>query len=203
MRCTALWNKGEFAAAIEWGKRGQELKSNSDVDTVRDVSHSLALAERDAGYPDKALDVFLDGRPLHEVLDPDELEEIRGGAYYGNIGRCLQMTGQTDAALICYQKSAILIEKDLRNEHIRNQGFIRKWIGDVLIAKEQYKLSLVFLRSAYLKWASVSPPRAGEVSALIGQLIMRVGPVEEIRESDIEKICLDWILGRRLDSRVA
>jgi len=54
----------------------------------------LALAERDAGHPEAALPVFLDGRAQSEVIDAEELDETRGGEHYGNIGRCLHFMGR-------------------------------------------------------------------------------------------------------------
>lgn len=110
MRCHAHWFRGDFEAAIKWGKRGQELKETSGVDTRYTAAHDLALAERDSGHPESALAVFLEGRSLPEVIDPDELDEKWKGHYYGNIGRCLHFMGQIDAALVCYQKSALLLE---------------------------------------------------------------------------------------------
>lgn len=52
------------------------------MDTTHDVSHTLALALRDAGKSEEALPIFLEGRQLSEVVDPEELDEQRGGAYY-------------------------------------------------------------------------------------------------------------------------
>jgi hypothetical protein len=82
-RCYSKWVRGDFTTAIRWGKIGVDLKSASGVDTQYDASHNLALAERDAGTPEKALSEFLEARPLAEVLDPDELEESRGGPTTG------------------------------------------------------------------------------------------------------------------------
>jgi hypothetical protein len=109
MRCNSLWLRESFGAAVEWGKRGRDFKESSGVDTSYDTTHSLALAERDAGDPDSALVTFLGGRQLSEVTDPKQFDPTRTGDHYGNIGRCLQLMGQVDAALVCYQKSALLI----------------------------------------------------------------------------------------------
>lgn len=133
------------------GERGQALRRASGVDTAFDLEHNLALANRDAGHPELALDTFLQGRALTDVLDPDELDESRGGAHYGNIGRCLHFMGQIDSALVCYQKSALLLEK-YEVEGILKQGFIRRWIGELLIAKGQYTLGAYFLEAARLRW---------------------------------------------------
>jgi tetratricopeptide (TPR) repeat protein len=197
MRCYSNWARGDFNTAMKWGKLGRELKA-SGVDTKYDIAHDLALAERDAGHPELALPVFLQGRSQSDVTDPEELDEAAGGALYGNVGRCLHFVGQIDAALVCYQKAALLLEK---THHIVNQGFARQWIGEVLLARQQFRLAAVFLRAAYLKWEHTSPPRASQVKELAEQIKSRVvgGPLAE--EGGVESICRDWILGRNVDSR--
>jgi tetratricopeptide (TPR) repeat protein len=200
MRCHLNWVRGEFSKAVEWGKIGQTLK-DSGVDTEYNVSHSLALAERDAGRPESALPVFLEGRTLSEVVDPDEFDDERPGAHYGNIGRCLQFMGQVDSALICYQKSALLLEKHAGKEKFVNEGFVRAWIGEIFVAREQFRLAQVFFRAAYLKWKDISPPRAANVAQLLKQIQSRTGDDVAIDDSEAEKISLNWILGRTLDAK--
>jgi tetratricopeptide (TPR) repeat protein len=199
MRAHSKWVRGDFTAAVEWGKIGQSLKSTG-VDTSYDVSHMLALAQRDAGHPESALSTFLGDRTLQEVIDPEELDEAKGGAYYGNIGRCLHFIGQIDSALICYQKSALLIEKDPTYHQVLNEGYIRAWIGELLASRGQLRLASVFLRAAYLKWEHVAPPKAAKVLATSKQLESSPSDVAERTPSEVEQICVDWILGHSLDA---
>jgi hypothetical protein len=196
MRCSSAWHRGNFSEAVEWGRRGQELKAESNVDTTYNIAHTLALAERDAGASEIALPVFLEGRPLSDVIDPTELDEDRDGAYYGNVGRCLHFMGLTDAALICYQKSAVLIEKDQENEHVINQGYIRRWIGELLLARSEDYLGAIFLEAARLKWEIASPPRASQVEKLQEQLPPAL--MERVKRTDVkpESACREWIMGR-------
>ncbi len=201
MRAFSKWVRGQFSDAVEWGLVGRNLKQSSGVDTKYDVSHTLALALRDAGKPEEALPEFLKGRRLSEVVDPEEFEEQRGGAYYGNIGRCLHFLGQIDAALVCYQKSALLVEKDLKNEHVLNQGYIRLWIGELLVGREQIGLAYAFIKAAHLKWEQVYPDKASKAQQLAEQIRARVSPRSELGDSRVEKVCIDWILGRSVDSQ--
>lgn len=200
LRCTSKWVRGEFTSAVDWGKIGKNLKDSSDIDIESDVAHELALAERDAGQPESALPVFLDGRHLSEVTDPDELDEDRDGAHYGNIGRCLHFMGQIDSALVCYQKSALLIETDSAREHVMNQAYIRLWIGELLAAREHYRLAYVFFLAARAKWKNISPPKAQNVTLIASQIRDHVKDFAQIDDSGAEKICHDWILGRSVDS---
>jgi tetratricopeptide (TPR) repeat protein len=200
MKCYDLWLQGDFSSAVKWGKRGKELKESSNVDTKYDVSHNLALAERDAGKPEDALSVFLQGRSLNDVTDPEELDEKRDGAHYGNIGRCLHFLGQVDSALICYQKSALLIEKDPKHEHLLNQGYVRRWIGELLLAQKQSRLAAIFLEAARLRWEKVSPPKEQTVRQLQAHLGVDLASVRGMSEYSIERTCLDWISGRLADA---
>lgn len=201
MRCYSKWVRGDFTDAVKWGKKGQALRATSHVDTSYDVSHNLALSERDAGQPELALPYFLGGRKLTEVIDPEELDESRDGAHYGNIGRCLHFMGQIDSALVCYQKSAVLIEKDHKGQHIMNKGYIRRWIGELLIAKGQYRLAAIFLEAARLRWEEISPPRASEI-VLLQQRFQDQLPKVPASEDDIERVYCDWILGRLVDAKI-
>lgn len=201
LKCYVNWVRGDFERAISWGQVGQNLKSTTGVDTQFDVSHNLALALRDAGRPDSALPIFLGGRELSQVIDPDELEEERGGHYYGNIGRCLHFMGQVEGALTCYQKSALLLERDVTG-HVTNQGFIRAWIGELLVSRQELRLAYAFYRAAYRKWKDGAPPRAAQIERALLQLVSRIGDFASIDDSKAERLCVDWILGKRLDSEI-
>ncbi len=202
-RAHSKWIRGDLASALEWGQLGTKLKSSSGADINVDIEHQLALAERDSGQPEIALPTFLAGRALAEVLDPDELELDRGGPHYGNVGRCLHFMGQIDAALICYQKSALVIEKRLQGYHVRNQGYIRTWIGELLAAREQYRLAGAFFQAAYLKWSQVSPPKAASVLLQVDLMRTRVPGNSWISDEDVERVFLDWMLGRNVDAKYA
>src|SRR6202142_556197 len=194
MRSFWSWVKSDFVEAVRWGSEGQTLKE-SGVDTEFDTSHTLALAERDAGRPESALAFFLAGRTLRQVLDPEELEEQRGGAHYGNIGRCLHLMGQIENALVCYQKSAVVIERHPHDEHVVNQGYVRQWIGELLAARDNFELAEAFLRAARLKWEQVSPPKAAKLDPLINEVRQRGLRSLRVDDTTAENIVLDWIFG--------
>lgn len=196
IRCYTNWIKRDFSAAIAWGKQGRELKNRSDVDTERGTEHNLALAQRDAGDIDPALEFFLFGRPLAEVTDPDELDENRGAPHYGNVGRCLHIMGQIDPAIVCYRKSAILLEKDAKFRHTTNQGYVRQWIGELLLARDEPCVARNFLTAARHKWNQVFPQRAVEVSEILNDNEKLFGACPMLSEEDSERYCVAWIYGR-------
>lgn len=193
------WVNEEYSEAIKWGLRGKELKDRSDVDTKFGTDHNLALAQRDAGIVDPALAYFLRGRKLDEVIDVDELDEDRGGAYYGNIGRCLHLMGQVDPALICYRKSAILIEKDQKVNNTENKAFARKWIGELLVVRGQYCVAKTFFEASRQKWEVVSPLRIAEIDRLLNSIRDKTSDCAALKGEDVERYCIAWIFGRETE----
>jgi tetratricopeptide (TPR) repeat protein len=172
---------------------------STGVDLTFVVDHNYALALRDSGHPEEALPIFLDGRILLGVIDPHELEEARTGDYYGNIGRCLHLMGQIDQALVCYQKSALLLEK-ATGAYVTNQGFIRGWIAELLVARNQLSLAYAFYRAAYRKWERTAPPRAAIAEQLAMRLKNRLEGSKKPDDESAERLFLDWILGKHLDA---
>lgn len=184
------WMIGDYLAAIKWGTDGAKLKRDSGVDTEYGAEHNLALAERDSGAIDAALTYFLEGATMDEVLDPAICDQDRGGAFYGNIGRCLQLMGQIDPALVCYGKSARLIEDEHEDSDIENQSYIRQWIGELLLEKGEVEAALFFTLAAHTKWRLVSPPKAELVGrALASQFAGKDTP----SAAQAEGFVLRWI----------
>jgi tetratricopeptide (TPR) repeat protein len=193
------WASTDYNLAIEWGMKGKELKDGSNVDTRHSTDHHLALARREAGQIDPALTFLLAGRKLEEVIDPDELEESRGGHHYGNIGRCLHLMGQIEPALVCYKKSAILIERQQEINHVENKAFVRQWIGELLIMKDEFCHAKTFLEASKAKWELVSPPRVAEVERALLSIQPKTGSCPMISGANIERFCIAWIFGRDSD----
>ena len=184
------WMAGDYLTAIQWGTDGANLKSDSGVDSPFASDHHLALAQRDSGAIDPALAYFLGGVDIDLVLDPKIVDVDRGGAFYGNIGRCFQLMGQIDSALTCYAKSARLIEKEYGDGDLENQAYIRQWIGELFLVKGERAVALHFLVAAIEKWSIVSPPKA----ARVGKTIEAEFGEEPVPSGDVaEKFALRWI----------
>ena len=75
----------------------------------------------------------------------------------------------------------------------------KTWIGELLIGREEFTLAYVFLRAAGRRWQQVAPPKAASVAALMRQIEARIGGPLQIKDEEVERICLDWILGRNVD----
>ena len=185
------WMNQNYSAAIRWAAEGVELKK-SGVDTHFSSVHSLALAQRDSGAVEQALKLFLEGAKLDEATDPKEFDQDRGGAFYGNIGRCLHMMGQVDTALVCYNKSAFAVEEENETDHLENQAYIRQWIGELLLMRGEEDAGKLFLKAAHSKWEIVSPPRAEKLSRSFAE---RFGEdeLDALSKSACEQFALSWI----------
>jgi len=186
------WMNGNYPAAIRWGSDGVELKTKSGVDTLFSSAHVLALAQRDSGAIDPALEHFLEDASLEEVIDPAVFEEDRGGAFYGNIGRCLHMMGQIDTALICYRKSARAVEQENDTDHLENQAYIRQWIGELLLLRHEKDAAKIFLKSSHAKWSIVSPPKAAKVARSFEKAFPH-DDLDQLSEAACEQFALSWI----------
>ena len=198
-RSFTQWVRDNFSAALEWARLGEHLKRSSNLDSAYPIEQQLALAERDAGNPEIALPIFLMGRPLSAMLDPKENYENGQASQYGNVGRCLHFMGQIEEALICYQKSVILLETE-KGSWVRNQGYARKWIGELLAAREQFTLAEIFFRSAHRKWAQTYPAKAAEVWLLVQKMTERSGSSNNLGDQEVENVCIEWMSGVKLDS---
>ena len=198
LRCYAEWYAGEFESAIRWGEEGSRLKEESQVDTAHSCRHNLALARRDGGFVAEALDMFLQGEELLKVITPGErIEEEED--FYGNIGRCLFFMERFDEALICYVKSAQLLQEGKSNLDCLNRGYIRFWIAELLLLKGENDLAAAFLRAAICIWTDVSPPRSALAEAKLSALM---NENEELRQY-VTKECwkMEGMFARWLDGR--
>lgn len=199
MQTYMFWMNGDYLSAIKWGTDGATLKRDSGVDTDYSSDHNLALAQRDSGAIDPALQYFLTGANIEDVLAPAEIDKDRGGAFYGNIGRCFQLMGQIEPALICYRKSARLIEDEHEDSDVENQAYIRQWIAELLWDKGESASALFFYRAAWAKWSLVSPPKAIKIERML----------EERMPSDVvpsanqaESFALRWIHTNNTSAKV-
>ena len=195
LRCYAEWYEGNFPAAIAWGERGEQLKGGSSVDTQFSTAHNLALARRDAGLIDEALANFLGDESLEAVLAPTGPDD-KLAAFFGNIGRCLYFGDRLDEALVCYVKSARLLEGEAQPSSRLNKGYIRLWFGELFEAREDRELSATMYRAAAHMWASTSPPRADGALAKLNALVHAhndlMGYIDE-SEWKVEADYVDWL----------
>lgn len=200
LNCYLHWYQEEYATAIFWGEQGESLRAASKVDTQFNTAHNLALARRDMGQPEVALQFFLGGQTLEQVLD-GEVDRARRGSYYGNIGRCLQLQGKLKEAIRVYRMSALILEDEQNESAILNRGYIRLWIGECLRDLEDIAGAAAFFRSAISKWFVVSPPRAQRAEKMLAALVTAASVGFDPYSGDeltVERIVREWIRKGRL-----
>ena len=171
LRCYADWFAGRFESAIRWGEEGYKLKADTAADTAFSTGHNLALSRRDGGRVSEALESFLDGESLEAVVKPGERIADRAAHFYGNIGRCLFLIGKLGDALNCYVKSAQLLEEGRSRDGRQNKGYIRKWIGELLLKQGRVDVAAASYRAAVCMWEECAPPRAAEAEEELEKLV--------------------------------
>ena len=171
LQCYADWYTGKYESAIRWGEKGDQLKERTSVDTGFSTRHRLALARRDAGLVAEAIESFLDGESLEVVVKSGEWIEGKVADFYGNIGRCLFLNGRLDDALVCYVKSAQLLERSHAYRARLNKGYIRYWIAELMVKQERFDLAAASYRAAMCMWEDSSPPLAGQAKDKLKALV--------------------------------
>ena len=188
LRCYADWYAGRFGSAIRWGEEGYRLKTDTSVDTGFSTEHNLALSWRDGGRVSEALDSFLNGESLDTVVRPGERISDKGAHFYGNIGRCLFLNGRFEDALACYIKSAQMLEESRDHEDRLSKGYIRKWIGELLLKQGRAELAAAAYRGAVCIWEECSPPRAEEGREEIERLVTRHPELRRYLDEDVWRV---------------
>ena len=199
LRCYWHWYVEEYDEAIRWGEEGEKLRERTTVDTGFSTRHNLALARRDSGNIEAALVSFLQGEALERVTEPGVLIEGMDAAFYGNIGRCLFLQGRREEALPCYVKSAQLLEEGRDHDARLNRGYIRLWIGELLVELSSFDLAAASYRAAVCMWTDVSPPRADRAARELEILVNEHKNLESYR--DAPEWTTEGTFGRWIDDQ--
>lgn len=196
LRCHSLWCRRDYALAIEWGRRGDELKASTGLDTDVDCRHHLALARRDSGDIDGALEYFRRDVSLQDVLAGRVPERFKhNGPFWGNIGRCFQLRGALREAAYCLGRSAIALQDDSERTSAVNRGWAAKWLGEVAQAEGDFRGAYICFSSAREYWRRSSPPRSEELLANITGVAEHGSDIPSWR---LERAYHEW-----LDARVS
>jgi tetratricopeptide (TPR) repeat protein len=116
------------------------------------------------GDSEGALRFFLGGDSLDKICDIAEFDEKRGGPFYGNVGRCLQMQDRLGHALVCYKKSARVLEASPDSDSVMNRGWAAYWLGEVLEKQGEWEKAFWSYKAAYCRWRAVSPKRGRQAA---------------------------------------
>lgn len=190
----AYWKRKKFPEAIDWAARGNDLKKASHVDTTFDCAHTLALAQRDGGDPEVALDYFLSEYQLENILNPND-DSIPDAQSLGNIGRCLHMMGRLEDALVCYRKSALLLETDGTASRLENQSFARRWIAEVFAATGKTDDAFYFFSDAEELVHRAFPGHARDLRESLAKLHISE-EIKRVNKATVQRHVEKWIRGK-------
>ena len=183
------WQRGDFAKAVDWATQGVRLKKDSNVDTNFDCEHSLALAQRDAGDAEQALEAFLKGAKLDEVINSSDLNKF-DGSLYGNVGRCLQKMGRTNDALRCFKNSFRSLEQDSSLHSKSNRAFARQWIAESVRELGDHERAEAFFLDAIRVLGLSAPNR---VRGIAEQLVsLKEGNVRMMDDAKVARLVSSW-----------
>lgn len=193
------WFQKDFENAIQIGEEGVFLLEESGLPDNYGLKHNLALAHRDSKEKtniDKALNYFLHNEDIEALLTNISLKRDFGGAYYGNIGKCLENLNRNNDALTCYCISLkLLLLEDYVNS-ILNIGYACMWIGNILVKENKNKDCLYFLKFAKNSWQKTSPPRLKEAEKLWDFVICdreTKDQINKLSEWKIKDYCSNFI----------
>lgn len=196
LRCYAYWYIGSYELAIKWGEEGETLRDKTSVDTLYSTKHNLALARRDNGLIAEALEFFLEGENLDNVLIKGQRIEDKEAHFYGNIGRCLFLNEEFDDAFVCYVKSAKILEEGRSESERLNKGYIRFWIGEVMVLRNHFKIAAAVFRAAMLIWHTTSPIREGQAKEKLEKVVYdhpELSHYLELEDWKVEAMYRNWL----------
>lgn len=198
------WYQGEYDKAIQIGEEGTSLLEESNLPDSFNLKHNLGLAYRDSMINtniEKALKYFSSDDDLSEFLSSFKFSKDLGGAYYGNIGRCLEFLDRKDDALKCYFVSLkLLVAEDYINSII-NTGYACLWISVILSESGKNLEALYFLKLARNCWDKTSPPRSKDAMEKWKSINIDINSknrIEETSEWKIKDYCSSYVADKVL-----
>nr|VFK51912.1 MAG: NB-ARC domain-containing protein [Candidatus Kentron sp. TC] len=189
------WFNSEYSEAINIYEKTAFLLESAKQPENASLKHIYALALRDSGEVEKALDIFLSGEDLDLVANDTDIDNSLGGEFYGNIGRCLQFLGRLDESLNCVCKSFICIYDSDDSNRLINIGYASKWLFEVLKEDNSSDVACHFYRLALDKWEISSPPLRNQLknTKLCDSNHKSIMEIEDWR---IKKYCNEWVRKR-------
>lgn len=193
------WFKEDLKNAILWAEKGVALQHETGVGEAIDLKHKLALALRDtklAENVDRALNIFLAGESIQDVLSDNFSSQNFPSIYFGNIGRCLWFKQLVNEALKCYLKSFLLLHSEKDTNTTLNIGYASLWIAEVMFQKLEIIHGLYFLKYCIINWEKGAPIRALNVQREFYDKLNSEEGIQLLSTNsswEIEKFCREFI----------
>jgi len=197
------WYQKDFENAIQIGEEGVFLLEESGLPDNYSLKHNLSLAYRDSKIPEnvnRALAYFLHNETVESLLADKTNNKDFNGAYYGNIGKCLEILNRNEDALDFYCMSLRLLLKEDFINSMANIGYACYWISNLLARQNKNKECLYFLKLAKNVWKKTSIPRLREAEKTWENLIISKetkDTIDNFSEWKIKNYCSNFI-GERI-----
>jgi|GEM_PF-1729661 len=158
-----LWFMNKFVKAIEHFAiaKNRIIEKGERVPTA--MEHSYALALRDAGRPDKALEYFLSQTDLSTLNSWEPESNMNLAAQAGNISRCYYLQGQFEESLRFCKKSIQHLKKGHTRQDRVNYGYGLLWIADIYVKQGNYVEAKGYLEEAGNIWKKICPSRLEKI----------------------------------------
>lgn len=195
--CHREWISGNFSVAIREGRSASDLIDILGENDKWSGKHRFNLALRDSKISEnieKALIYFCESDSLENLINEKCVPEK--SAIYGNVGRCLAYLNRINEALFLTSKSYTSLKEGKNNSiNKHNLGYASKWIGEILLQKEEFQESLAFYINARNIWKNDMPIEANLIDLSISQMSKTVSEqsIINLESWQITKYCNDWI----------
>ena len=199
IKAYVYWFLKDYSEALSICEEALYLMERGEQSDSFDVRHHYALTLRDSRNEEniaKALDLFLGDKILEKLIDKNNpINKDDQGTIFGNIGRCLELLGDTSNALICYYKAFYCIFSFDDVLRAINLGYAAFWIYEILSKNNKYEASIYFLKMAQNEWDKSSKVLLNQNQNIFNELIS-TSTNQSINSSEvwrIEKYCIEFI----------
>lgn len=159
----SLWFQNHFHRAIEFLETAvQQIKSKGER-VPSGMEYDYALALRDSGRVDEALEYFLSKTDLKTInsWDPDSGRNL--AADTGNVSRCYYLKGLLDESLNLCKKSAQYLKKGHTRQDRINYGYALLWVADIYVKQRNFVEAKGYLDEALNVWKRYCPSRIDKI----------------------------------------
>jgi tetratricopeptide (TPR) repeat protein len=163
----SLWFRDDFRGAIEWIESATRHIEAKNEKVPGDMLHDYALALRDAGEVDKALQYFVSKCDLSAInsWDTDSNENLATDA--GNISRCYYLKGELEESLRLCKKAVDYLKKGKTRRDRVNHGYGLLWIADIYVKQGSLVEAKGYLEEAAEVWKKYCPSRMDKIRSHI------------------------------------
>lgn len=156
---SSLWFQNDFLKALDVFDDAKKRVMDKKERIPSTMEYYQALALRDAGRVDEALEYFLARTDLATInsWDPDSNKNL--AADVGNISRCHYLSGELEESLRLCKKSVRYLKMGRTRQDRVNYGYGLLWIADIYVKQGNFVEARGYLEEAAETWKKFCPGR--------------------------------------------